>query len=391
MAEDSVKELKIKNIEQDADDDVELPEIPSWDRIFGRPTSLGDLDPDAETRLDDIDATFLTLGDVAYLDSITETYIDDDSVTTPKLAAGAVIASKIAANAVTADKINVSELSAISADIGTVTAGDIRGARIRTSTSGDRVEISDTDDSIKIYDAGDLRLEIYQDRITFYEDDGISDVVSLYASPTGNFLLAGTGSNDILMSSQRDFTINAEDDLFIFADDTINLNTGALADDIYIGLGSNTFMQFGDGRVYLDTYIDMNFNDITDGGDFTCVSLTETSDIRMKKNIKPLPYGLKEVLQLEPIEFRFKKHIKKNKNGRREKTPLAMDDAILEEKSKQKHLGFSAQDVYKIMPELTRNGDESSDEPVRLYTTQMIPVLVHAIQELHNEIELLKK
>ena len=149
-------------------------------------------------------------------------------------------------------------------------------------------------------------------------------------------------------------------------------------------------MQFGDGRIYLDTYFDMNFNDIVDGGNFTCVSLTETSDIRMKKNIKTLSYGLQEVLKLEPIQYQFKKHLKKSKGGRREKNSLAMDDAVLEEKSKEKHLGFSAQDVFKIMPELTRNGDMSSDEPVRLYTTQMIPVLVHAIQELHNTLEEIK-
>lgn len=63
--------------------------------------------------------------------TITETQIDDGSITTPKLAA----------NAVTAQKINVSQLSAISATLGTVLAGLIVGVTIQTATSGQRVEI----------------------------------------------------------------------------------------------------------------------------------------------------------------------------------------------------------------------------------------------------------
>jgi len=300
--------------------------------------------------------------------------------------------------------MSVGSLSAISANLGSITAGDIdavditgsdiTGTRIRTSTSGDRVEISDTDDSIKIYDAGDLRLELYEDRITFYEDDGISDVVSLYASPTGNFLIAGTGSNDIFISSARDLTLNATDDIFILADDTINLNTGALADDIYIGLGSNTFMQFGNGRVYLDTYFDMQGFDIADAGTVTCVTLVETSDIRTKKNVKKLRYGLEQVLQLEPIQYQFKKPNKKKTGERRVKPAKRgqekLPDTRGEDEKGVEQFGFSAQDVYKIIPEITKYADKDGEETARLYTTQMIPVLVHAIQELHNTLEDIK-
>ena len=50
------------------------------------------------------------------------------AITTAKLAASAVTADEIAANAVTAAKLNVSDLSAISADLGTVTAGVLQSA-----------------------------------------------------------------------------------------------------------------------------------------------------------------------------------------------------------------------------------------------------------------------
>lgn len=324
------------------------------------------------------------LGDIG-AGNITGTYI----------ANGAIITSKLAANAVTASKIDVNELSAISADIGSVTSGTITGALIRTSSSGDRVEIDDTDDSIKIYDSGDLRLELYQDRITFYENDGVSDVVSFYASPTGNFLMAGTSSNDLLMSSQRDFTVSAVDDLYLFGNDTINLNTAALADDIYIGLGGNTFMQFGDGRVYMDTYFDMQGFDINDVGTLTCVTLVETSDIRTKKNVKKLGYGLKEVLQLDPIQYQFKDRENKSRPERRlkhrDKVKEPMSDTRGREEKNVDQLGFSAQDVFKIIPEVTKYADQDGEETARLYTTQLVPVLVRAIQELHAEVESLKK
>lgn len=50
----------------------------------------------------------------------------------------------IQTNTVTATQINVSQLSAISADIGTITAGTITGATIRTAASGARIEMNST-------------------------------------------------------------------------------------------------------------------------------------------------------------------------------------------------------------------------------------------------------
>ncbi|MEK7180690.1 MAG: hypothetical protein AAB706_04390 [Patescibacteria group bacterium] len=97
--------------------------------------------------------------------NITSTYIGDLQITTGKLAANAVTAAKItagtitateiasnaitavkiAAGVITADKMSVTDLSAISANIGTITAGTITGititgGTIRTAASGARTE-----------------------------------------------------------------------------------------------------------------------------------------------------------------------------------------------------------------------------------------------------------
>lgn len=92
--------------------------------------------------------------------SVGATQITDDAISSQKIQANAIVAGKIAANAVTAstiesgsvtavkiaassvtaDKISVSQLSSISANIGSITAGDIIGINITganiTATSG---------------------------------------------------------------------------------------------------------------------------------------------------------------------------------------------------------------------------------------------------------------
>lgn len=102
-------------------------------------------------------------GDLAD-ECITETVIAPDSISTPKLQANAVITSKLAANAVTAneiaanavisdkiaadnvlaDHISVTDLSAINADMGSITAGTITGAVHRTSASNPKVQMDST-------------------------------------------------------------------------------------------------------------------------------------------------------------------------------------------------------------------------------------------------------
>ena len=57
--------------------------------------------------------------------AITADKIASNAITADKISAGAITASKIASKAITADKLNVTELSALSSDLGTVTAARI--------------------------------------------------------------------------------------------------------------------------------------------------------------------------------------------------------------------------------------------------------------------------
>jgi hypothetical protein len=89
----------------------------------------------------------------------------------------------------------------------------------------------------------------------------------------------------------------------------------------------------------------------------------QTSDIRFKENIEELNYGLDELLNVDPISFRWKD---------------SQDTSV--------HLGFSAQQLKNVLPEVVAEGD---DEIKRLSVnySELIPVLVKAIQEQQVQIE----
>jgi len=88
-----------------------------------------------------------------------------DSIDASKFTAGTLSADRIAAASITADKLDVTELSAISANVGTITAGTITGititgATIRTASSGSRIEMTASPNALIVYDGSDERIRI---------------------------------------------------------------------------------------------------------------------------------------------------------------------------------------------------------------------------------------
>lgn len=74
--------------------------------------------------------------------SVTTAKLAAEAIVAEKISAGAITTAKIAASAVTAEKISVKELSAIAANLGTVTAGTLRGGTIEDS--GKKLRIDNT-------------------------------------------------------------------------------------------------------------------------------------------------------------------------------------------------------------------------------------------------------
>lgn len=103
-------------------------------------------------------------------------------------------------------------------------------------------------------------------------------------------------------------------------------------------------------------------------GTWTGPSFVTTSDRRLKKDIKDLELGMDFLKKIETKSYTLKNSTDK--------------DRI--------HYGVIAQDLQKINPNLVYK-EESETENLSVNYTEMIPILINAIIELDEEIELLKQ
>ncbi|MCF6182597.1 tail fiber domain-containing protein [Lutibacter sp.] len=88
----------------------------------------------------------------------------------------------------------------------------------------------------------------------------------------------------------------------------------------------------------------------------------QTSDRRMKKEINNIKYGLKTVMQLRPVTYKWKKG------------------------NQDINLGLIAQEVQKLIPEIVDVGTDK-DQTLGLKYTALIPVVIKATQEQQKIIE----
>ena len=102
-----------------------------------------------------------------------------------------------------------------------------------------------------------------------------------------------------------------------------------------------------------------------DTGNITCVSLTQTSSRKVKKNIKPIK-DARKILELEAVQFDYKN----------------------EAQGKDKR-GFIAEDVEQVLPNLVTK--ETAETPATLDYMQMIPYLQAVIKEQDERIKALEE
>jgi hypothetical protein len=253
--------------------------------------------------------------------------------------------------------------------------------------------------------------------------NGLTGKIGIGTSdPTGNLNVESTGNQFHLRASTAtagkfwNFDVTSNNQLFIINNGNVGMtikdsgnvgigNTGATAklevtgetfvktsngvSDLYLGnhgtpnLLANRFARFHTNNT--DTYFDMNcgvvywrqlnatrFQNNMNNGTLTAsgdmIAYGSPSDIRLKENIKPIESALDKVMKLEGVTFDWKEN-----------------DSILDIKE---DIGFIAQDVQKIVPELVR---ENEDGMLSMRHQGIAPILLEAIKELKAEIEELKK
>lgn len=134
-------------------------------------------------------------------------------------------------------------------------------------------------------------------------------------------------------------------------------------------------------------------------GQVRSYGITLTSDIRLKSNIKKIDNGLSLVKQLNGISYDFNKPISAERvklladavpNSDKERQEIEKERQKLAEESKPQkdQLGFSAQDVQKVLPQLVTQDEQGM---LSVNYIGLIPVLVEAIKEQQATIEAMKK
>lgn len=180
------------------------------------------------------------------------------------------------------------------------------------------------------------------------------------------------------------------------ANHTLHVRNGNATSGTTTFWGSVERVRDGDGELQFNYPLSPMISGATNLGSptnrwttiFSQNGVLNNSDQRLKENIKSLSYGLDEVLELKPVSFKWK--VEK------------IDDFLIPDTEKEVQLGFIAQDILEIIPEIvqTTYWKEFEENPgtlekvdmplLGLSYSELIPVLVKAIQEQQEQIEVLE-
>ena len=252
-------------------------------------------------------------------------------------------------------------------------------AEIMRITGSGNVGIGTTSPSYKLDVVGNIR----SSTVTVYDGMGGSETGIGASSAGGNLRLYAGGTNKITVS-------NTAQSLILYGNSTtgsnyIQLNDSAGTSQGYVGYGSS-----GNNNFYFVQYKAAPFNFYLDGAVRGAISTAGTltmggdviaygspSDKRLKENIKPIESALDKVNKLQGVTFDWKDKEKEyDQFGKPHKLQEWKND-----------IGFIAQDVQKIIPELVR---ENGDGMLSMRHQGIAPILLEAIKELKQEIEELK-
>lgn len=156
---------------------------------------------------------------------------------------------------------------------------------------------------------------------------------------------------------------------------SVGLGTGTLGSPGDLALsrsgGTTGALFLGNGTTY--SYVFFDGTNIK-----TNTSFNPASDRRIKSDVAPLAYGLKEIMLLEPKKYQFH-NILFDKNGNIEVQQKAVPS-----------IGLIAQDIFPIMPEIVGKPKDENKELWSLNYDGMSVVLINAIKEQQTQITSLK-
>ena len=204
---------------------------------------------------------------------------------------------------------------------------------------------------------------------------------ALFADATRDAVIFG--STGTLYADGTSFSTNNPGSYSTTIDYVADFDNG-LSRGTTMGLGSIEYLVDGEAELFVSDTFSPNLDKTFDLGfslswdDIYADDFWNVSDIRAKKEIQPMQYGLKEVLQLNTISYKLK------------------DDPFQDKK-----IGLIAQEVNKLIPEASKTEDYKKNEKgefekvqldtIRVSYVNLVPVLVKAVQEQQEIINLLKE
>lgn len=139
---------------------------------------------------------------------------------------------------------------------------------------------------------------------------------------------------------------------------------------------------------FIGTYAGYFFGHAYVDGDLTTYGIYNLSDMRLKSDVTSLDVArdlnetpLTKLAGLDVFSYHLK-HPNQESTVKESK-----HRSWVEKDAKRLHYGVSAQDLQKIFPDLVREGQ---DGYLTVNYTEMVPILLHCIKELKQEIEVLK-
>ena len=183
-------------------------------------------------------------------------------------------------------------------------------------------------------------------------------------SVTGDFTISGNIGSSLLPKSTRNYILGDPRyqwkevhtyDLYVNGTLTGGGSTGIAVNTTLAPKYDNSYYLGKSGQQWREVYA-VTINATTLNG-----TLSESSDIRLKTNIKPLEKALDKVLTLNGITYEW----------RTSEFPERHFDS-------KAHIGVVAQEVEKVLPELV-NTDENGYKSVEY--ANLTPVLIEAIKE----------
>ncbi len=144
----------------------------------------------------------------------------------------------------------------------------------------------------------------------------------------------------------------------------------------------------GDGIANLGSSSNSKYFGHRWGTVFTTAGVNTSSDIRLKEKIQPVVYGINQLRKINPISY----VMKDQKLGDGSKVP---------DQYKNTHIGFSAQELKQVIPEVVTswnwvsNNEEgyikALDPTLGVNYQELIPVTINAIKELDDQQQKMSK